>query len=63
VDSPLDVRPPGRFALVAVTEGTIVCGGKSFAKGQFLIVPASGTGFELTPEGDPAEILVTTLPV
>ncbi|MCX6969585.1 MAG: class I mannose-6-phosphate isomerase [Verrucomicrobia bacterium] len=63
VDSPLDVRPPGRFALVAVTEGTIVCGGKPFAKGDFLIVPASGAGLELIPQDGPAEILRTTLPV
>lgn len=63
VDSPRDVRPPGRFALVAVTEGTIECGGKPFGKGQFLIVPASGTGLELKPRGGTAEILRTTLPV
>ena len=60
--SPRDVRPPGRFALVAVTEGSIRCGGLPFGKGQFLIVPASGTGLELTPESEAAEILLTTLP-
>ena len=60
--SPRDVRPPGRFALVAVTEGTIRCGGLPFGKGQFLIIPASGTDLELTPESGATEILLTTLP-
>ena len=60
--SPRDVRPPGRFALVAVTEGTVRCAGLPFGKGQFLIVPASGTGLELMPESGAAEILLTTLP-
>ena len=60
---PRDVRAPGRFALVAVTEGIVLCGGAAFGKGQFLIVPATGTGLELTPQGGVAQILLTTLPV
>jgi mannose-6-phosphate isomerase len=60
--APRDVRPAGRFALVAVTDGTVLCGGIPFGKGQFLIAPADGTGMELTPEGGQAEILLTTLP-
>lgn len=62
IDFPRDVRPAGRFALVTVTKGTVLCGGKPFGKGRFLIVPASGTGLELAPQGGPAEILRTTLP-
>jgi mannose-6-phosphate isomerase len=62
LSSPRDVRPAGRFALVAVTGGTVRCGGISFGKGQFFIAPAAGSGMELTPEGGPAEILLTTLP-
>ena len=58
-----DVRPPGRFALVAVTEGTVLCGGSAFGKGQFLIAPATGTGLELVPQNGAAQILLTTLPV
>ena len=61
--SPLDVRPAGRFALVAVTDGTVLCGGMRFGKGQFFIVPADGTALELAPDGGQAEILLTTLPV
>ncbi|MEI8312190.1 MAG: type I phosphomannose isomerase catalytic subunit [Verrucomicrobiota bacterium] len=59
---PRDVRPAGRFALVAVTGGTVLCGGIRFEKGQFFIAPASGTGLELAPDGGTAEILLTTLP-
>ncbi|MFA7343493.1 MAG: type I phosphomannose isomerase catalytic subunit [Terrimicrobiaceae bacterium] len=62
LDRPRDVRPAGGFALVAVTEGTVLCGGLPFGKGGFFIAPAAGTGLELTPEGGRAEILLTTLP-
>ena len=51
-----------RFALVAVTAGTVLCGGTAFGKGQFLIAPATGAGLELTPQGGDAQILLTTLP-
>ncbi|MEI6377938.1 MAG: hypothetical protein WCO97_12155, partial [bacterium] len=60
--APRDVRPAGRFALVAVTDGTVLCGGMRFGKGQFFIAPASGTALELAPDGGQAEILLTTLP-
>lgn len=63
LSEPRDARPTGRFALVAITGGAVACGGQSFAKGQFFIVPASGSGLELEPEGGEAEILLTTLPV
>lgn len=58
-----DVRHPGRFALVAVTAGTVACGGLTFSPGKFFIVPATGDGFELVPSSGRAEALVTTLPV
>ena len=60
--APRDVRPAGHFALVAVTDGTVLCGGTAFGKGQFLVAPATGAGLELTPQGGSAEILLTTLP-
>jgi mannose-6-phosphate isomerase len=62
LESPRDVRPDRRFALVAVTDGSVLCGGKRFGKGQFFIVPACGPDAVLKPEGGEAEILVTTLP-
>jgi len=58
--SPREVRPPGRFALVAVTAGKVTCGGSSFERGSFFIVPAGGGD---APVSGTAEILVTTLPV
>jgi mannose-6-phosphate isomerase len=61
--APRDVRPAGRFVLVAVTGGSVRCGGVVFGKGQFFILPASGTGLEVAPDGGAPEILLTTLPV
>jgi mannose-6-phosphate isomerase len=61
--APAEVRPPGRFALVAVTDGRVVCGGKAFERGCFFIVPAKGDGLDVSPGSPSAEILVTTLPV
>lgn len=60
--APRDVRPGGRFALVAVTGGEVVCGGQSFGRGRFFIVPAGAGGLELAAVSGAAEILVTTLP-
>lgn len=60
--APQDIRPAGRFALVSVTAGTVLCGGKSFGRGRFFIVPATGGGCEVAAGSDAAEILVTTLP-
>lgn len=62
LEAPREVRPSGRFALVAVVLGFVRCGGMRFAKGQFFIVPAVGTGLELIPDGGAAEILLTILP-
>ena len=58
-----EIRPPGRFALVAVTDGRVVCGGQAFERGRFFIVPAKGDGLDVSPASGTAEILVTTLPV
>ncbi|TSA31469.1 MAG: mannose-6-phosphate isomerase [Verrucomicrobiaceae bacterium] len=60
--APRDIRPGGCFALVAVTGGEVVCGGKTFGRGRFFIVPAEGDGLEIAPADGAAEVLVTTLP-
>ena len=57
-----DVRPPDRFALVAVARGSVSCQGEDFHRGQFFLVPASGRSLFVVPSGGGAEILVTTLP-
>lgn len=59
---PVDVRLPGRFALVTVTGGGVRCGSEHFARGRFFIVPASSADPLVCPIGPDAEILVTTLP-
>ena len=60
--SSCDVRPKGRFALVTVVDGTVLCGGSRFGKGQFFLVPACDSDAALTPEATSAQILITTLP-
>jgi len=62
VSGPVDVRPYGRFALVAVLGGTISCGPDRFERGQFFLVPAESSSLELSATSGPAEILVITLP-
>ena len=57
-----DVRSPGRFAIVVVSRGTVSCQEKTFTRGQFFIVPASGHNLLIVPSDRNAEILVTTLP-
>ncbi len=59
----LDVRPDGRFALVTILEGTVVCGGLTFEKGQFFLVTATADSPELRAAKGTASVLVTTLPV
>ncbi|MEI6034615.1 MAG: type I phosphomannose isomerase catalytic subunit [Verrucomicrobiae bacterium] len=63
LDAPIEVRPPGRFALVAVTSGQVVCSGTTFDLGRFFIVPAGGNRLEVAPfAAGTAEIVVATLP-
>ncbi len=62
LDAPRDLRPLGRFALAAVSEGAVSCQGHQFTRGQFFILPATGGDLAVSPSGPPAEILVTTLP-
>ena len=49
-----------RFAIVAVIEGSVKCGGRKFGEGDFLLLPAGEAILEAESE---ASILVTTLPV
>ncbi len=63
IGGPADLRPPGRFALVSVTEGCVRCGAQEFERGRFFIVPASAENPHLSPVGQSAKVLVTVLPV
>jgi len=57
-----DLRPPGRFALVTVTDGAVRCGSHEFGRGRFFIVPAGDSSPAVAPVGASAGVLVTTLP-
>ena len=56
-----DLRPAGDFALVTVVGGSALCGGRTFAAGDFFLLPAAEA-----PQAGPAEgncsVLVTTIP-
>jgi mannose-6-phosphate isomerase len=63
ISAPVDVRPPGRFAMVVSTDHEVSCAGKTFGRGQFFIVPASSENAAVLPVNQRATLLVTTLPV
>ena len=63
LESARDVRPPGQFALVVVSLGSVTCQGEGFRRGQFFIVPADSQDIFIVPSNGGAEILVTTLPI
>jgi len=63
LDSPVEVRPEGRFALVAVAEGEVVCANTTFRRGQFFLLPSKGSGLEVgSLSCQSAVVLVSTLP-
>jgi mannose-6-phosphate isomerase len=57
-----DVRPSGGFAIVVPVEESVVCGGCTFGKGSFFLVPASLTDAAVSPCAAAAEVLVATIP-
>lgn len=61
--APREVRQPGKFSLVAVTAGRVKCGSATFDRGRFFLIPAQGSGLEVSPLSGSAEVLLTTLPV
>lgn len=61
VTAPGPVNPPGDFALVTIVAGRGLCGGRTFAPGDFLLVPAKDSPL-LAPEGDSCTVIVTTIP-
>lgn len=63
LETPRDIRPPGRFAVVAVLKGNVACGSEKFHWGQFFTVPADGMELMIEPLEESTEILVSTLPV
>jgi mannose-6-phosphate isomerase len=51
----------GKFAIVAVTEGSVRCGPAEFTEGDFFLIPAGGAG-SLEPITARAVVLRTTIP-
>lgn len=56
-------NPGSGFAIFTVVAGSVECGGRRFQRGDFFLLPASGTDRTLRPVEDGAEVLRTTLPV
>jgi mannose-6-phosphate isomerase len=54
--------PSPGFAIFAVTDGRIACGGREFARGDFFLLPASATDRELRPLAPGTSVLRTTIP-
>lgn len=61
LDRPEVLASAGDFALVTVVGGGASCGGRSFAPGHFLLLPAGGDT-PVAPVGGSCQVLVTTLP-
>lgn len=59
--APQDLRPPAEFALVTVVGGRAACGDRTFAAGDFFLLPASGAP-PVAPAGENCSVLVTTIP-
>ena len=61
LSSPRDLRPSGEFALITVIGGRAACGGRTFAPGDFFLLPASGAPPVGFADGI-CSVLVTTIP-
>lgn len=59
--APADPRPAGDFALVTVVAGRATIGDRTFACGDFLLLPATGH-HTIAPVDGTCDILVTTIP-
>lgn len=62
-DEPRHADHGERFAIFAVVDGTIECGGREFPTGSFFLIPPVVAYGELRPVGGPASVLRTTMPV
>lgn len=61
LSAPTDPRPAGDFALVTVVGGHATCGDRTFAPGDFLLLPATGN-HTIAQTDATCDILVTTIP-
>ncbi|MEI9897178.1 MAG: class I mannose-6-phosphate isomerase [Chthoniobacter sp.] len=61
LDQPRVSAGPG-FAIFAVVDGRVECGGRNFDRGAFFLLPATATDRELRPLSPDARVLRTTVP-
>ena len=61
LDEPRSSEGQG-FAIFTVIDGSVECGGRSFARGAFFLLPASSTDRELRPLVSGTRVLRTTIP-
>lgn len=60
---PREIRPEGRFAIVACLTGQLSCGGRSFSAGDFFLVPACAANPVLEPQQQKTALLRVRLPI
>ncbi len=61
LDQPRQSPGPG-FAIFSVVDGSVECGGRTFERGAFFLLPASATNRELRPVAPATRVLRTTIP-
>ena len=57
-----DLRPQSAFALAVSLDQPVVCAGRTFAPAEFFLIPASGSGMDVSPTTGETHLLVCTLP-
>ena len=57
-----DLRPEGRFALAVSLDHPVTCGDRTFSPAEFFLIPASGSGMDVSPTDAETHLLVCTLP-
>lgn len=62
LDGPVPACPGNRFAIFTVLTGAAACAGTTFRPGAFFLCPASLGAAEVTPVGEGATVLRSTLP-
>ena len=57
-----DLRPQSAFAVAVSLDHPITCGGRAFGPAEFFLIPASGSGMDVSPTTAETHLLVCTLP-
>ncbi len=63
LSTPVSGTDQGRFAIIAVLAGEVLCGGESYFPGAFFLVPASFENARIEPKAPGTEALKITLPI